>query len=144
MSEVEANIKFNKNSNPFTINGHNNVPKVAQFNISTNNLKSAVPRYDNIFKQNNKAKIPRLKPPYRKRDLDRFEDCFRSDGAVRNGISKKWNFILGARTSVSLDVDREFQNDEDRANAMKQVLQYEPYRIAMDCANEVLRKVNFR
>jgi hypothetical protein len=85
-----------------------------------------------------------LKPPYRKRDLDRFEDCFRSDGAVRNGVSKKWNFILGARTSVSLDVAKEFQNDEDRANAMNQVLQYEPYKIAMDCANEVLRKCNFR
>ena len=139
---TETNIVFDANSNPF-MNGHTK-PKVAQFNISTQNLQSTVPRYDNIFRQNNKAKIPRLKPPYRKRDLDRFEDCFRSDGAVRNGISKKWNFILGARTSVSLDVAREFQNDEDRATAMKQVLDYEPYRIAMDKANEVLRKVNFR
>jgi hypothetical protein len=142
MSEIEHSIVFNDKSNPFK-NGHA-TPKIAQFNISTNNLQSTVPRYDNIFKQNNKAKIPRLKPPYRKRDLDRFEDCFRSDGAVRNGVSKKWNFILGARTSVSLDVAKEFQNDEDRANAMNQVLQYEPYKIAMDCANEVLRKCNFR
>lgn len=120
------------------------MPLVAQLNISTHNLQSSVPRYDNIFRQNNKAKIPRLKPPYRKRDLDRFEDTFRSDGTVRNGISKKWNFILGAHTSVSLDVDREYQNDEDRANAMNQVLQYEPYKIAMDKANEVLRKCSFR
>jgi hypothetical protein len=142
MSDVEHNIVFDSSK---SINKRH-IPLVAQFNISTNNLQSMAPKYDNIFgaTKNNKAKIPRLKPPYRKRDLDRFEDCFRSDGAVRNGVSKKWNFILGARTSVSLDVAKEFQNDEDRANAMNQVLQYEPYKIAMDCANEVLRKCNFR
>jgi len=144
MSETETSIIFDSKSNPFS-NGHA-TPKIAQFNISTNNLQSTVPKYDNIFgaTKNNKAKIPRLKPPYRKRDLDRFEDCFRSDGTVRNGVSKKWNFILGAHTSVSLDVDREFQNDDERAGAMNQVLQYEPYRIAMDKANEVLRKCSFR
>jgi hypothetical protein len=140
MSDVETNIVFDSSK---SLNKRH-IPLVAQFNISTHNLQSTVPRYDNIFKQNNKAKTPRLKPPYRKRDLDRFEDTFRSDGAVRNGVSKKWNFILGARTSVSLDVDREYPNDEDRANAMNQVLNYEPYKIAMDKANEVLRKCNFR
>ena len=142
MSNLDHSIIFDAKNNPFT-NGHT-TPKIAQFNISTHNLKSSVPRYDNIFSKNNKAKIPRLKPPYRKRDLDRFEDAFRSDGTVRNACSKKWNFILGAHTSVSLDVDREYQNDDDRANAMNQVLQYEPYKIAMDKANEVLRKCNFR
>src|SRR5215203_307263 len=140
MSDVEHNIVFDSSK---SLN-QRHIPLVAQFNISTNNLQSTVPKYDNIFRQNNKAKIPRLKPPYRKRDLDRFEDCFRSDGTVRNGVSKKWNFILGAHTSVSLDVDREFQNDDERAGAMNQVLQYEPYRIAMDKANEVLRKCSFR
>ena len=143
MSDTETNIVFDGKSNPFTNNGHV-TPKVAQFSISTHNLQSSVPRYDNIFSKNNKAKIPRLKPPYRKRDLDRFEDAFRSDGTVRNSVSKKWNFILGAHTSVSLDVDREYQNDEDRASAMNQVLAYEPYKIAMDKANEVLRKCSFR
>ncbi len=140
MSDVEHNIVFDSSK---SLNKRH-IPLVAQFNISTHNLQSTVPKYDNIFKQNNKAKTPRLKPPYRKRDLDRFEDTFRSDGTVRNGVSKKWNFILGAHTSVSLDVDREFQNDEDRANAMNQVLNYEPYKIAMDKANEVLRKCSFR
>src|SRR5215208_6964376 len=142
MSDVEHNIVFD---DPKLLNKRH-IPLVAQFNISTNNLQSTVPKYDNIFgaTKNNKAKIPRLKPPYRKRDLDRFEDCFRRDGTVRNGVSKKGNFILGAHTSVSLDVDREFQNDDERAGAMNQVLQYEPYRIAMDKANEVLRKCSFR
>ena len=140
MSDVEHNIVFDSSK---SLNKRH-VPLVAQFNISTHNLQSSVPRYDNIFRQNNKAKVPRLKPPYRKRDLDRFEDCFRSDGAVRNGVSKKWNFILGAHTSVSLDIAKEFQNDDDRANAMNQVLNYEPYKVAMDKANEVLRKCSFR
>ena len=89
MSDVEHNIIFDDSKQL----NKQHIPLIAQFNISTNNLQSTVPKYDNIFRQNNKAKIPRLKPPYRKRDLDRFEDTFRSDGAVRNGVSKKWNFI---------------------------------------------------
>jgi hypothetical protein len=149
-NEVEHNIKFDKNSNPFKINNSNgSLPKVAQLsNISlsnnNNNLQSTVPKYDNIFSKNNKAKIPRLKPPYRKRDLDRFEDCFRSDGTVRNGVTKKWNFILGAHSTVSLDVNKEYQDDDQRAQAFQQVVTYEPYKKAMDKANEILRKVNFR
>jgi len=143
-SEVEHNIKWNKNSSALFAN-NSSVPKVAQFTFgNTQGLQSTTPRYDNIFSQNNKAKIPRLKPPYRKRDLDRFEDTFRSDGAVRNGVTKKWNFILGAHSSVSLDVNREFQDDDERANAFSQVITYPPYRKAMDIANEVLRRTNFR
>lgn len=140
MSEVEHNIVFDSSK---ALN-KKHVPLVAQFSLSTQNLKSTVPKYDNIFSKNNKAKVPRLKPPYRKRDIDRFEDTFRSDGTVRNGVTKKWNFILGAHTSVSLDVDREFQNDDERANALQQVTTYEPYKIAMDKANEVLRRTGFR
>jgi len=143
MSELEHNIKFNKDSSIFNSNGKQK-PLVAQFNLSTNNLTSMTPRYDNIFKQSNKVRVPRLKPPYRKRDLDRFEDCFRSDGTVRLGVTKKWNFILGAHVSVSLDVNKEFQNDEERATALQAVIGYEPYKKAMDEANELLRRVNFR
>lgn len=141
MSDIEHNIVFD-DPNRHLRSQH--IPLVAQFNVSTHNLQSTVPKYDNLFQKNNKAKVPRLKPPYRKRDIDRFEDTFRSDGTVRNGLTKKWNFILGAHTSVSLDVDREYQNDDQRAEAMNQVLQYEPYKIAMDRANEVLRKCGFR
>ncbi|HET9773491.1 MAG TPA: hypothetical protein VFP25_00765 [Nitrososphaeraceae archaeon] len=145
MSEVQHNIVFDKNSNPFLMNGHTtNTPKVAQFNLSTNNLQSMVPKYKNVFGQNNKAKVPRLKAPYRKRDLDRFEDCIRSDGTVRLGVSKKWNFILGAHIAASLDVNKEFQNDDERANALNAVMSYEPYIKARDKANEILRRTNFR
>lgn len=143
-SEIFTDIKFNKDSGLFK-NGHNSGVKIAQFNLSdSSNLKSMVPRYDNIFGKSNKVKIPRLKPPYRKRDLDRFEDCFRSDGCVRLGVTKKWNFILGAHISVSLDVNKEYQNDDERAAALNQIMTYEPYKIAMDKANALLRKVNFR
>ena len=142
MSDISTNIVFNKDSNPF-INGKS-TPKVAQFNLTTNNLKSMTPRYDNIFGKNNKVKIPRLKPPYRKRDIDRFEDCFRSDGTVRLGITKRWGFILGAHLTISLDVNKEYQNDDERAEALNQITTYEPYRVAMDEANELMRRVNFR
>src|SRR5512144_62587 len=103
-----------------------------------------VPRYENVFSKSNKAKSPRLKLPYRKRDLDRFEDTFRSDGTVRNGTCKKWNFILGAHIFVSLDVNKEYQNDDDRAEALNQILSYERYKKVMDKANELLRRINFR
>jgi hypothetical protein len=71
-------------------------------------------------------------------------DYFRSDGTVRYLVSKKWNFILGAHTSVSLDVNKEYQNDDDRAEALNQILSYERYKKVMDKANELLRRVNFR
>lgn len=145
MSDLEHNIVFDSSAQANLFNGKRRIkPLVSQLNISTSSLQSMVPRYDHIFSKSNKAKIPRLKPPYRKRDIDRFEDTFRSDGTVRNGLAKKWNFILGSHTSVSLDVNKEYQNDDDRANSMKQVLAFEPYRIAMDKANEILRKCNFR
>ena len=143
MSDTETNIVFD---DPNKHMMRRRIPLIAQFNDRNinSNLTSMVPRYDNIFNRSNKVKIPRLKPPYRKRDLDRFEDAFRSDGTVRLGVCKKWNFILGARTSVSLDVDREYQRDEDRAAAIQQIVTYEPYKRAMDEANELLRRVSFR
>jgi hypothetical protein len=146
-TETETNIKFDKNSSIFVSPSNSSTPKVAQFTLNNRNqysLQNTAPKYRNFFTQNNKAKIPRLKPPYRKRDIDRFEDTFRSDGAVRNGVTKKWNFILGAHSSVSLDVNREYQDDTERANAFQQVRTYPPYKRAMDAANEVLRRTNFR
>ena len=122
-------------------------PLVAQIGVDNYydvlQRNSTVPK-NNIFQRNNKAKAPRLKAPYRKRELDRFEDTYRCDGVVRNLINKKWYFMLGAHISVSLDVNREFQNNEERGIQIQKVMSYEPYIKAMNCANEVLRKTNFR
>ena len=84
-------------------NGHH-VPKIAQFSIGTHNLQSTVPKYDNIFSKNNKAKIPRLKPPYRKRDLDRFEDTFRSDGDCPQWCLKEVELYTGFSYILSLSM----------------------------------------
>ena len=43
-----------------------------------------------------------------------------------------------------LDVNREFQNNDERAEALSQVTTYEPYKIAMDCANDILKRTGFR
>ena len=107
-------------------------------------IATTVPRNDGIFRKSNKAKIPRLKAPYRKRELDRFEDTYRTDGTVRNAINKKWNFILGANTYVNLDVNKEFQTDDERAAQLQKVMAFPQYQKAKDAANEILRKVNFR
>lgn len=140
-SDVETNIRFDDpNVRP------RYSPLIAQFGLNnpTNLLQSTVPKNNNIFGKSNKAKTPRLKAPYRKRELDRFEDTYRTDGVVRNLVNKKWYFILGAHISVSLDVNREFQNNDERSAQIQQVMTYEPYVRAMNCANEVLRKTNFR
>ena len=141
MTNVEHTISFDESN---LKNGYSPIiiqPKrVANFD----RLLSTVPRNNNIFGKKNKTRIPRLKAPYRKRELDRFEDTYRTDGTVRNGVNKKWNFILGANTMVNLDVNKEFQTDDDRAEQLQKVLAFEKYQIAKDAANEVLRKTNFR
>ena len=141
MSNIEHTIKFDKElkntANPIVVQA-----KTAA--VTRQPLSTTVNRNNIIFNRSNKAKIPRLKPPYRKRELDRFEDTYRTDGTVRNGVNKKWNFILGAHTTANLDVNKEFQTDDDRAEQLQKVLAFEPYQKAKDAANEILRKTDFR
>jgi hypothetical protein len=140
-SSTESTIKFDK------ILENKHYPIVVQprtASLPRAPLNSTVPRNNQLFSKSNKAKIPRLKAPYRKREMDRFEDTYRTDGTVRNGINKKWNFILGANTSVNLDVNKEFQTDDERAAQLQKVLAFPEYQKAKDKANEVLRKTNFR
>ena len=141
MTNVDTTIKFDK----LLENKHVPIvvqPKTASLPRLPQN--TTVPRNNLLFNKSNKAKTPRLKAPYRKRELDRFEDTFRTDGTVRNGLLKKWNFILGANTIVNLDVNKEFQTDDERAEQLQKVLAFPEYQKAKDAANEVLRKTNFR
>ena len=137
---TSTSIKFNpKNYDIHT-------PTVAQqkTEYSTRRYISAVPRHANIFNVPNKARVPRLKAPYKQRELNRFEDTFRTDGIVKNAILKKWNFILGARTYVNLDADKEYDSDEERSAAIQAVSKYQPYKVAKDKANEILKTIDFR
>lgn len=138
---TSTSIKFNDKSN----NAYHNPTIVQQkTEYSTRKYISAVPRHANIFNVPNKARVPRLKAPYRQRELNRFEDTFRTDGIVKNAILKKWNFILGARTYVNLDADKEYDSDEERSAAIQAVSEYKPYRIAKDKANAILKNIDFR
>ena len=139
---TSTSIKFTpKESN----NGYHNPTVVQQkADFSARRYISAVPRHANIFNVPNKARVPRLKAPYRQRELNRFEDTFRTDGIVKNAILKKWNFILGARTYVNLDADKEYDSDEERSAAIQAVSNYQPYKVAKDKANEILKNIDFR
>lgn len=141
MTNVEHTIKFDKD---LSKNEYNPIIVQAKKVANFERLNTTVPRNNHIFNKSNKAKAPRLKAPYRKREMDRFEDTYRTDGTVRNGVNKKWNFILGANTTVNLDVNKEFQTDDERAEQLQKVLAFEKYQIAKDAANEILRKTDFR
>lgn len=137
---TSTSIKFNPKN--YDIHTPTIVQQAAEH--STRKYISSVPRHASLFGVPNKARIPRLKAPYRQRELNRFEDTFRTDGIVKNAILKKWNFILGARTYVNLDADKEYDSDEERSVAIQAVSNYPPYKKAKDKANEILKNIDFR
>ena len=86
----------------------------------------------------------RLRPLYLDEDLDRFEDCFRADGTVKNAILLKWHFIVGDNSTVGLDIDEEFDDDEIKNTKLKMVLGFGPYVKAKNVANKKLKKLDVR
>lgn len=64
---------------------------------------------------------PAIRPPYTNASLDRFEDCFRSDMLVQNGIVKRAELVLGRHGKIVMDTTEEFDTEDDRANALKKV-----------------------
>ena len=64
---------------------------------------------------------PTVKPPYNNAHLDRFEDCFRSDKLVQNGIVKRTELVLGHHGKIVLDVTDEYDTEDDRNEALQKV-----------------------
>ena len=83
----------------------------------------------------------RLVPIYLDEDLDRFEDCYRTDGEVRKTTNKKANFIVGTDSVVGLDIDEEFDDDKERSEQLKLLFRFKPYRIAKRNANRIWKKI---
>lgn len=65
--------------------------------------------------------LPTVKPPYTNSSLDRFEDCFRSDKLIQNGIIKRTELVIGQHGKVVLDTTEEFDVEEDRTAAMLKI-----------------------
>lgn len=91
-----------------------------------------------------KQKLKRQRNPHLKRELDRFEDTFRSDGTVKRAILKKWDFILGANVRFVLDVDEEFDTDEERSAALNRVQSHRPYIEAKKTVEKLLKDIDWR
>lgn len=64
---------------------------------------------------------PTVKPPYNNAHLDRFEDCFRSDKLVQNGIVKRTELVIGQHGKIVLDVTDEYDTEDDRNEALKKI-----------------------
>jgi hypothetical protein len=64
---------------------------------------------------------PTVKPPYNNAHLDRFEDCFRSDKLVQNGIVKRTELVIGQHGKIILDVTDEYDTQDDRNEALKKI-----------------------
>jgi hypothetical protein len=65
--------------------------------------------------------VPTLKPPYNTSDLDRFEDCFRSDGVAQRGIIKRCFLVMGKHGRIVMDTTEEFDNEDDRKAKLQEV-----------------------
>lgn len=74
--------------------------------------------------------LPTIKPPYSNASLDRFEDCFRSDKLIQNGIVKRTELVLGKHTRIVMDTTEEFDNEQDRSDALQRVMNNKEYQDA--------------
>ena len=74
--------------------------------------------------------VPTVKPPYNTSDLDRFEDCFRSDGVAQRGIIKKAYLIMGKHGKIVMDTTEEFDDEEQRKEALVKVQNNKAYQDA--------------
>ena len=80
-----------------------------------------VPRTAAITRASNSTSYPTIKPPYNNASLDRFEDTFRSDKLIQNGIVKRTELVLGKHGKIVLDTTEEFDVQEERNTALEKI-----------------------
>jgi hypothetical protein len=74
--------------------------------------------------------LPTVKPPYNNASLDRFEDCFRSDKLIQNGIVKRVELVIGQHGKIVMDTTDEYDNPDDRTAALENVQNNTKYQEA--------------
>lgn len=95
--------------------------------------QTMVPRYAKTTAANTRSGTnysPTLKPPYNNQSIDRFEDCFRSDKLIQNGIVKRTELVLGKHGKVVMDTTEEFDDPEERQKALEKIQNNEQYQEA--------------
>lgn len=81
-----------------------------------------------------------IKPPYSNSSLDRFEDCFRSDKLIQNGIVKRTELVIGQHGKVILDTTEEFENPDDRQKALLKIQNNQQYQDAKKAIERLMIK----
>lgn len=84
--------------------------------------------------------LPTVKPPYNELSLSRFEDTFRSDKLIQNGIVKRTELVLGKHGRIVLDTTEEFDDADDRIDAVKKIQDNETYQAARKKIQQLLTK----
>lgn len=74
--------------------------------------------------------LPTIKPPYNNASLDRFEDAFRSDKLIQNGIVKRVELVIGQHGKIIMDTTEEFDDPEERTSALEKVQNNKKYQDA--------------
>lgn len=91
--------------------------------------RTAAQNYRKTSQQSSKYH-PTVKPPYTNAHLDRFEDCFRSDKLIQNGIIKRTELVIGQHGKIILDTTEEFDVEEDRTDALEKISNNAAYQDA--------------
>ena len=89
-----------------------------------------VPRTARASSASSTSYQPTIKPPYNNSSLDRFEDCFRSDKLIQNGIVKRTELVLGKHGRIVMDTTDEFDTVDERAAALQKVQNNPAYQEA--------------
>ena len=86
-----------------------------------------------------------IKPPYNNASLDRFEDAFRSDKLIQNGIVKRVELCIGKHGKIIMDTTEEFDNADDRTAALEKVQNNTKYQDARKTIQKLHTKddINF-
>jgi len=86
--------------------------------------------------------LPAIRPPYTNASLDRFEDCFRSDKLIQNGIVKRTELVIGKRGKIVMDTTEEFDNEQDRIDSVAKIQSNPKYEEARKQVQKLVIKPN--
>jgi hypothetical protein len=113
------------------------VPRVARSSLSLSSTAANSSTTTNY--------LPTIKPPYNNNSLDRFEDCFRSDKLVQNGIVKRTELVIGQHGKIVMDTTEEFDDPNDRQDALEKISNNQQYQDARKTIQQLLIKpaINF-
>ena len=108
-------------------------------------------RFTKIFDPNNitidqinKIKKKSVINPYNETTYDRCEESFRTDGTLKRGVLKKWDFILGADMKVILELCKDYESKEEKRKMLKSIYKFLPYKIALNEARYIISEIDFK